>query len=264
VGAQDCPEVDRDVSTLAETFRWFADAVNYSGTGSIPVRVIEHVQLSSQSVLLAALLALPVGLYVGHKKRFEFAAITVGNIGRAVPSFGLIAVLFVPTSSWPGDLGYWAVFIAMVLLAIPPILINTSVGIRNVDRDTVEAARGMGMTGRDVLFRIEIPLAVPLIVTGLRTASVQVIATATLGAITSIGGLGRFIIDGFATGRKEQVLGGAILVALLAILTEVTFSLLEGALAPRTSSGHRRWFRRSDSDIDGSDGHVDATELAAA
>ena len=252
------------MSTLAEAFAWLTDGANYSGTGSIPTRVIEHIQLSAQPVLLAALLALPVGLYVGHKKRFEFAAISIGNIGRAIPSFGLIAVLFVPTFSWPGDLGYWAVFIAMVLLAIPPILINTSVGIRNVDPDTVESARGMGMTGRDVLLRIEIPLAMPLIITGLRTASVQVIATATIGAITSIGGLGRFIIDGLAVQRAEQVLGGAILVAVLAILTEVTFSLLEGISSPRTSSGHRRLFRRSGSEAGPPDTQTGAAGLGAA
>jgi osmoprotectant transport system permease protein len=252
------------VSTLAEAFQWLTDSANYSGSSGIPTRVIEHIQLSAQPVLLAALLALPVGLYVGHKKRFEFAAISVGNIGRAIPSFGLIAILFVPTFSWPGDLGYWAVFIAMVLLAIPPILINTAVGIRNVDVDTVESARGMGMTGRDVLFRIEIPLAMPLIITGLRTASVQVIATATIGAITSIGGLGRFIIDGLAVQRAEQVLGGAILVALLAILTEVTFTLLEGVLSPRTSSGQRRWFRKSDSETGPPDTQTGAAGLGAA
>jgi osmoprotectant transport system permease protein len=237
-----------DVNILSETFNWFTDPANYAGSGSIPTRLVEHVRLSAQPVLVAALLALPVGLYVGHKQRFEFAAISVGNIGRAIPSFGLIAFLFVPTFSWPGVLGYWAVFIAMVLLAIPPILINTSVGIRNVDRDVVEAARGMGMSERDVLVRIELPLAVPLIVTGLRTAAVQVIATATLGAITSIGGLGRYIIDGLAAGRDEMMLGGAILVALLAILTEVSFSLLEGVLSPRTSSGQRRWLRRPQSE----------------
>lgn len=236
------------MNVLGDTFAWFTDPANYSGPAGITARVFEHVQLSAQPVLLAALLALPVGLYVGHKGRFEFAAISVGNIGRAIPSFGLIAVLFVPTFSWPGVLGYWAVFIAMALLAIPPILINTSVGIRNVDRDTVEAARGMGMSGRDVLLRIEIPLAMPLILTGLRTASVQVIATATIGAITSIGGLGRFIIDGMAAGRDDMVLGGAILVALLAILTEVTFSVLQGVLSPRTSSGKRRMFRRTESE----------------
>ena len=235
------------MSTLAETFGWLTDPANYSGAGSIPQRVVEHIQLSSQAVLLAALIAFPVALYVGHKKRFEFTAISVGNIGRAIPSFGLIAILWVPTLSWPGVLGYWAVYIAMVLLAIPPILINTAVGIRNVDADTVEAARGMGMTGRDVLLRIEMPLAMPLIITGLRTASVQVIATATIGAITSIGGLGRPLIDGLAAGSYHIVLGGAILVALLAILTELTFSLLEGLLSPRTSSGHRRWFRWTDS-----------------
>ena len=252
------------MNTLMDALRWLTDPANYSGPGGIPTRVIEHIELSAQPVLLATLLALPVGLYVGHKKRFEFAAISVGNIGRAIPSFGLIAILWVPTLSWPGVLGYWAVFIAMVLLAIPPILINTAVGIRNADPDTVEAARGMGMTGRDILLRIEIPLAVPLIINGLRTASVQVIATATIGAITSVGGLGRFIIDGLAVRGMERILGGAILVAMLAILTEVTFSVLEGLLSPRMSSGHRRLFRRSDSETGPPDTQTGAAGLGAA
>jgi osmoprotectant transport system permease protein len=264
VVSQGCRESGRDMNTLMDALRWLTDPANYSGPGGIPTRVIEHIELSAQPVLLATLIALPVGLYVGHKKRFEFAAISVGNIGRAIPSFGLIAILWVPTLSWPGVLGYWAVFIAMVLLAIPPILINTAVGIRNVDPDTVEAARGMGMTGRNVLVRIEIPLALPLIITGLRTASVQVIATATLGAITSVGGLGRFIIDGLAVRAMDRILGGAILVAMLAILTEVTFGTLEGLLSPRMSSGHRRWFRRPDSDAGPPDAQTGATGLGTA
>jgi osmoprotectant transport system permease protein len=236
------------VNTFVDALQWLVDPANYSGSTGIVTRVIEHLQLSSQAILLAALLALPVGLYVGHKRRLEFTAVSVGNVGRAIPSFGLIAILYVPTLDWPGALGYWAVFIAMVLLAIPPILINTSVGIRSVDRDTVEAARGMGMTERDVLQRIEIPLAFPLIITGLRTAAVQVVATATLGAVAGGGGLGRFIIDGLATRNMPLILAGAILVALLAILTELSFGVVEGVLTPRTSSSRRPWWGRRKQD----------------
>jgi osmoprotectant transport system permease protein len=221
-------------------FRWLTDPANYTGLGSIPLRIVEHVQMSVQSVLLAALVALPVGLYIGHRRRFEFLAISVGNFGRAIPSFGILAVAFVVTFSWPGTLGFWATFIALFFLAIPPILTNTYVGVKGVDRDTVEAARGMGMRERDVLLHLELPLAVPLIITGLRTAAVQVVATATLGAITSWGGLGRFIIDGFSVRDEAQIIGGAMLVALLAIATELTFGALERALAPKISSAQTR------------------------
>jgi osmoprotectant transport system permease protein len=133
-----------------------------------------------------------------------------------------------------------AILIALVMLAIPPILTNTYVGIQNVDPDTLEAARGMGMTETGILRGIELPLAAPLIVGGLRTAAVQVVATATLAAVVGGGGLGRFILDGFATGDDAQIFAGAVLVALLAILTEVAFAVLERLVAPRTTTGRKR------------------------
>jgi osmoprotectant transport system permease protein len=222
------------------TLQWLQDPANYSGPNAIPVRIIEHIQISSQSLLLAFAVSLPVGLYIGHRRRFEFLAVTTGNLGRAIPSFGILGMFFIWTFNWPGVLGFWAVFFALFFLAIPPILTNAYVGIKGVDGDTVEAARGMGMTERDVLLRLELPLALPLIIAGTRTAAVQVVATATLGALASWGGLGRYIVDGLATQDRPQILGGALLVALLAVVTEIAFGALERALAPRLSSSRRR------------------------
>jgi osmoprotectant transport system permease protein len=227
------------MDVLVAALEWLFDPVNYTGLDSIPRRVIEHIQISSQSLLIAFGVSLPVGLYIGHRRKFEFLAVTVGNLGRAIPSFGILGMFFIWTFNWPGVLGFWAVFFALFFLAIPPILTNTYVGIKGVDRDTVEAARGMGMTERDVLIRLELPLAVPLVVAGTRTAAVQVVATATLGALTSWGGLGRYIVDGLATQDRPQILAGAILVALLAIVTEVLFGALERVLAPKLSSAGR-------------------------
>jgi osmoprotectant transport system permease protein len=228
------------VNILMEAIEWISDPEQWSGTGSIPIRMFEHLQMSSQALLLATLIALPVGVYVGHKRRLEFVAVTAGNLGRAIPSFGILAFAWIFTNSWPGELGFWPTFIALFFLGIPPILTNTYVGVKGVDRDTVEAARGMGMSERDVLLRLELPLSTPLIVVGLRTAAVQIVATATLGAVASWGGLGRFIVDGFAIRDQAQILGGAILVALLAVLTEILFSLLERVLAPKLSSSGRK------------------------
>jgi osmoprotectant transport system permease protein len=228
------------MGVFAEALRWLTTPENYSGPSGITARLIEHVQISVQPLLLAALVAIPLGMWIGHRRRFEFLVISIGNIGRALPSFGILAIFFVLTFSWPGDLGYWAIFFAMFFLAIPPILTNTYVGIKGVDPDTVEAARGMGLRERDVLLGLELPLAVPLIIGGMRTAAVQVVATATLGAVTSWGGLGRFIVDGFAVQDNVQILAGAILVAVLAIVTEVLFGRLQRALAPKVSSQGRR------------------------
>lgn len=228
------------MNLIAEALQWIVDPEQWSGPGSIPIRITEHLQMSIQSLLVAALIALPVGVFVGHKRRFEFAAVTVGNLGRAVPSFGILAFAWIFTNSWPGALGFWPTFIALVLLGIPPILTNTYVGVKGVDSDTLEAARGMGMSERGVLLGLELPLSTPLIVVGLRTAAVQIVATATLGAVASWGGLGRFIVDGFAVRDQPQILGGAILVAVLAIVTEAIFSILERLLAPKVSSSGRK------------------------
>lgn len=224
---------------LAEVWDWFAEPARWTGSGIDPgilTRVSEHMSMSLQAAGLAAVLVLPVALYIGHTRRFEFAAISIGNIGRALPSFGILGITFSLTIGFPGTLGFWATFIALFLLAIPPILTNTYVGIKGVDPDLIESARGMGMTEKQILSRIEVPLAAPLVVAGLRLATVQVVATATLGALVAWGGLGRYIVDGFAAGDDVQLLAGAILVTLLAIVTESAFSILERVAAPRVSS----------------------------
>jgi osmoprotectant transport system permease protein len=228
------------MSNLQNTFDWLTDPANWTGSRGIPVRLLEHIQLSLFPVLLALIPALLVGLYIGHTRRFEFVSINVANLGRAIPSFAWLALLF-PIQLRLG-LGFssWATIVALFFLAIPPILTNTHLGVREVDSDLVEAARGMGMSGAQILGQIEMPLAIPFIVAGVRTALVQVIATATLAALIAGGGLGRFIVDGFALGEapkgRAQLLGGAILIALLAITAEISFAFLERLVSPRTAS----------------------------
>jgi osmoprotectant transport system permease protein len=225
---------------LGEVGRWFADPVHWSGPAGIPARLIEHIQISALSVGAGTAIALPVGLFIGHTRRAQFLVVSVANLGRAVPSFAILAIAF-PFSIRLGlGLGFWPTVTALFLLAIPPILTNTYVGVQTADPDTVEAARGMGMSGRDVLFKLEIPLAAPLIAAGLRTAFVQVIATATLAALFAWGGLGRFIIDGFATRDEPQIVAGAVLVAVLAVAAELGLGILEKVVSPRTSSTERR------------------------
>ncbi len=227
---------------LAEVWEWFTSPASWRGSGIDPgilVRLYEHMSMSLQAVGLAALLVLPLGFYIGHTRRLEFVATSVGNIGRALPSFGILGITFFITTSLdvPGVLGFWATFTALFLLAIPPILTNTFVGIKGVDADIVEAARGMGMREREILLRLELPLAAPLIVAGIRLAAVQVVATATLGALVAWGGLGRYIVDGLAVGNDVVLVGGALLVALAAIATEVSFGIIQRLVSPRTSSG---------------------------
>jgi osmoprotectant transport system permease protein len=204
---------------------WFGDPGRWTGSDGIPNRLIEHIGLSGAVLIVALAIALPVGLYIGHTGRGAIIAIGAANLGRAVPSYALL-LMFFPLFG----LGFGTAFPALVLLAIPPILTNTYVGLRDVDRDTVEAARGMGMTEWQLLRSVELPIALPVVVAGARTAAVQVVATATLAALVAGGGLGRYIVDGFALQDDGRLLGGAILVALLALATERLFTLVERRL----------------------------------
>lgn len=210
---------------------WFSDPANWSGNDAIPVRVLEHIQISLAAMVAAFILAIPVGLLIGHTGRGSFLAISLANIGRAVPSYAMLVILFplsiVFARITGAEIALLATFLAMVLLAIPPIVTNTFIGLREVDRDLVEAARGMGMRGGQVLWRVEIPIALPVILAGLRTASVQVVATATLGAVLGGGGLGRYIVQGIARRDDERLVAGALMVALLAIATELLFAWLQ-------------------------------------
>ena len=225
------------MDVFADVLRWFSEPAHWSGPAGVPARVLEHAHVSLLSVALAAAVALPAGLYIGHTGRGEFAAVAIGNLGRAIPSFGILAIVFPITIRLaPGALGFPPTLIALFLLAIPPILTNAYVGVQAVDRDTLEAARGMGMGEREVLTSLELPLAARLILAGIRTAAVQVVATATLAALVAWGGLGRYIVDGFDQGDDAMIVAGATLVAALAIVTELGFELLERSVAPRVSS----------------------------
>ncbi|MBA3778776.1 MAG: ABC transporter permease [Chloroflexi bacterium] len=210
---------------LAELAAFLTAPTTWAGPNSIPTRLLEHIVLSGLSVIIGGLVAVPVGLYIGHTGRAGLLAVSVANIGRAIPSLALLLILF-PFFG----LSYGLALTALVLLAIPPILTNAYVGLREVDRDLVEAGRGMGMNEPQLLFRVELPAALPVILSGVRTAAVQVVATATLAAFVAGGGLGRYIVDGLARRNEVLLLAGAVLVALLAVLTERLFAFFETRL----------------------------------
>ena len=220
------------MTLLGEVVRWFADPAHYQGTDAVQARIAEHGIVSGLAVLVGVLVALPIGLYLGHTGRFGFLAVNVANIGRAIPSLAAIALAIPIAGTLLGvqnGLGFWPTFFALIPLAIPPILTNAYVAVRGVDRDVVEAARGMGLSEGGILRRIELPLALPLILAGVRTAAVNVVATATLGALVAFGGLGRYIVDGLALQEYDRLFAGALLVALLAIAVEVAFGRFEHA-----------------------------------
>ena len=216
------------MSFLLSVVQWLFDPAHWSGDDGIPTRLLEHVQISAEAVILGAVIALPVGILLGHYGRFGNVAISVSNVGRAVPSFGIIIIAF---QIW--GLGDIPIIVALTALAIPPIVTNSFVAMTEVDRDIRDAARGMGYRDLAQLIRVELPLAVPLVMAGIRTSAVQVVATATLSAYIGGGGLGRFIVDGYAIHIYREVFAGAILVALLALATEVSLSALERLLTPR-------------------------------
>lgn len=218
---------------------WLLDPARWSGADSIPSRLLEHLLLSGAPLLAAIALALPVGMAIGHSGRFPLAVVTLANVGRALPTFALL-VIFLPLVLRAGlGLGFWPTFFPLLLLAIPPLLVNTYIGISTVDRDVREAARAMGMRPLQMLTRVELPLALPFIFAGIRVAAVQTIATAALGALVASGGLGRYIIDGLALRENERLIVGAVLVAGLALGVDQLIALLE-----RRTATERETYRR--------------------
>jgi osmoprotectant transport system permease protein len=216
------------MSTLADVVRWFLDPKHWSGPDGIPVRLVQHIQLSAECVLIGALIALPVGILLGHYGRFGDLAINISNIGRAIPSFGILVIAFQVFG-----LGDLPIIISLTALAIPPMVTNSYVALREVDADIKEAARGMGYRELTQVLRVELPLAVPIIMAGVRTSAVQVVATATLAALIAGGGLGRYVIDGLDQQDYTKLFAGAILVALLALATELTLAGAERVMVPR-------------------------------
>jgi osmoprotectant transport system permease protein len=228
---------------VGETLTFLTDAASWSGPNGIPARLLEHVELSLAVLVIAIAIAMPVGLYIGHTRRATSLAVGLANIGRAIPTFAMMGILLPFTQTLDPALGFtlYPTLLAMIILAIPPILVNTYAGVSEVDRDLVEAARGMGFRDSQVLRDIEIPLALPVILGGIRSAAVQVIATTTLGAILAGGGLGRFIIDGIAQNDDGMLYGGVVLVAGLAMLSELVLGRVQRVAHP--SRGRRARLR---------------------
>lgn len=224
------------MEAVPQAWTWLTTGANWSGADGITHRLGEHLYLTVVCLAISCLLALPVALVLGHLGRGGALAVNVSNVGRAVPTFAVLVLLVL---SPLGRHGQWPTIVALVLFAMPPLLTNAYVGMREVDRDVVESARGMGMTGGQLLLRVELPLAFPLIMTGVRTAAVQVVATATLAALPGGGGLGRLITAGFALQHTYQVVGGALLVAALALLVEAVFVLLQRYADPLRRSSRR-------------------------
>ncbi|MGW1882630.1 ABC transporter permease [Streptomyces sp. NPDC001970] len=216
------------MNTLAQTWDWLTSSANWSGDNGVWHRLGQHLYLTAVCLVISCAIALPVALVLGHLGKGGALAVNISNVGRAVPTFAVLVLLLLsPIGTW----GDWPTIIALVLFAVPPLLTNAYVGMRGVDRDVVRAARGMGMTGSQMLFRVELPLAMPLILTGVRIAAVQLVATATIAALAGGGGLGRIITAGFNLASTPQVVAGAILVAVFALIVEAVFELVE-RLAP--------------------------------
>ena len=222
----------------ATVVQWFTDPANWTGPTGIPARVLQHLWMSLLAMVIASALAIPVGLWAGHRRRFESLAVSVAYVGRALPSFAVLVVVFILMVNLIPSIAFGTgpTVVALVLLAIPSMLVNTYVGIQGVDADTVEAARGMGMREREVLFGLEVPLAAPLIMAGVRVAALQVVATATLAALIGGGGLGVYIREGYAQHDDPKLIAGAVLVSSLALLTEGVLYIVERAVTPRTTS----------------------------
>jgi osmoprotectant transport system permease protein len=239
------------VSFFQRVFDWFANGDHWSGPSGVTHRLVEHLQLSAISLLVAMLVALPIGIVLGHFRRGGAVAINTSNVGRAVPSFALL-ILMVQVFGIKSPHGVFSIlgsvptFIALVALAVPPMVTNSYVGVASVDDDIRESARGMGMRGGQTLWRVELPLALPLIMAGIRTAAVAIVATAALAAYIGWGGLGRFIIDGLAQQDYPQVFAGASVVALLSIAVEVGLGALQRVLVPKGLSDERVTARPDD------------------
>ena len=219
------------MSLLADAFKpyTFVDAFHFIGDNPhlILTKIVQHLELSGAAMGIALLLAIPLGVWLGHVHRGAFVAINISNVGRALPSLAVISIGL----GFLG-LGFWNVIFALTVLAWPPMLTNAYVAVDGVDPDVIEAARGMGMRDRQILLKVELPLALPLIFAGIKTAAVYVVATATLGGVVGGGGLGDIIVNQ-ASYFLKGVIAASIAVAVLAFAASFAFSLLQWAVTPR-------------------------------
>ena len=221
------------MDALVETFRWFADGGNWSGAGSIPQRIWEHLLLAAVPLLAAAAVAVPAGVLAGHHRRGQAIGAAIANLGRAIPTLALLVFGLILSARVLGlGFRFWPTVFALFLLALHPMFTNAYTAVREVDPALVEAARGQGLSDRQVLWDVELPVASPVIMTAVRISAVQVVATVPIGALASEGGLGRFIIDGFNQFDFGEMLGGVLLVAALAIAVETLLGRLERRVVP--------------------------------
>ncbi|MCF3960148.1 ABC transporter permease [Streptomyces fuscigenes] len=218
---------------MSNAFTWLTDPANWHdqlGTPGIPAQVVAHLEYSLGAVAIATAVALPLGLLIGHTRRGA-SIVTVANGLRALPTFGLLILLYVVISPHIGGRGDGPYLvpteIVLVLMAIPPVLGNTSAGVGNVSPAVRDASLGIGMTGREVLLRVEVPIALPLIISGVRSAVLQVVATATVAAYVGLGGIGRYLYDGLAARDFSQMTGGAVLVAVLALALDTLLAAVQ-------------------------------------
>jgi osmoprotectant transport system permease protein len=223
---------------FADAWHWLLDPQNYEGSGSLPQRVMEHLRYALWVMTAASAIAIPLGFYIGHTGRGRGWAVGTTGAARALPTFGLLLYLVLVMGV---DYREIAAVIALVLLAIPPLLAGTYAGVDQIDRRVLDAARAQGMTGWQLLFTVELPLALPLVVGGFRNAALQVIATVTLIAYVGLGGLGYDIIQGIPLRRFDQMIGSALAIVVIALLLDAVFAALTRLVTPTgvTKSGGR-------------------------
>ena len=233
-------EAETGVSHPLAALTWLADPAHWQGPDSILMRLAEHLALSATALAVAGMLALPAGIWLGHTGRGAQVVINLLNVGRALPSLAILGFTLPLAIRLGLGLGFWPTVLMLVPLGVPLILINSYVAIRSVDRQVVEVAWGTGMRGWEVFREIELPLGAPIILGGIRNAAVTIVATAPLGALVASGGLGRYIVDGLARQDTGRLLAGAVLVALMAMVTEAGLGALEQAIASPPGAARRR------------------------
>lgn len=227
------------MSAVAEFVDYITTASNWTGPKGLVTLTANQVLVSVVAVTAAVAVAVPAGLVLGRTRRGGLTAVGIANIGRALPSFAVLVLAFGVFSQWGRGLSVWPTAVALFLLAIPPVFTNTLTAVREVDPRVTDAAAGMGMRRRQILWRVQAPLAVPMVLTGIRVSASQVVATATLGAWVGFQCLGTLIFEGFAQRDDGKILTGAVMVSLLTIATEVAFALVERRVSPwsRTAAG---------------------------
>jgi osmoprotectant transport system permease protein len=225
------------MSVIHDAYVWLNDPLNWTNPGGILDQLRTHLRLSALAVAAGGLVAWPSGVWLGHRGRGGGLVVVVSNISLAIPTLALLTIL--PLTFL--DFGDVAVVLALAVFAVPPLLANAYTGVRQVDPEVRDAARGMGLSSWQVLTQVELPLAVPYLAAGLRTAAVQSVATVTLAALIGAGGLGAFVNEGFGRQDNGEVLAGGLLVAVLCLLVEAVLAVVQRLVTPRALRTRRRW-----------------------